>query len=235
MTTRFCTILTLLMMLWLPADSQADLMAEQEPEQNGMSAHDRLMICSEQLKNFSALFEQNVIDESGRTVEYSSGTVRLLAPAYFRWDYVGDYPQQIVADGKQIWHYDIELEQITVKSQARTIEQSPLTVLMQPERLSELFDSQYLIDTPEMTHIRLLPVRSGGDLEYVDLGFEQTLLTSVAIRDGFGQETLIRFSEIDLEADVDLTRFQFIPPPGVDVLGIDDLDASQWSVDEDSL
>ena len=48
----------------------------------------------------------------------SAGQVWLRRPQLFRWEYGGDFPEVVVADGKNIWIYDEMLEQVTVKNQS---------------------------------------------------------------------------------------------------------------------
>jgi chaperone LolA len=56
-----------------------------------------------------ARFEQTLVDENGKALERSQGTVYLWRPGRFRWDYEAPYEQSIVADGKKVWIYDMEL------------------------------------------------------------------------------------------------------------------------------
>ena len=63
-------------------------------------------------------FEQSLIDADGNIVERSSGTLEIERPGRFRWSYSEPYEQWLVADGLNIWSYDVDLLQVTVKPQA---------------------------------------------------------------------------------------------------------------------
>jgi outer membrane lipoprotein carrier protein len=66
-------------------------------------------------------FEQSLIDAEGVVVERSSGTLEIERPGRFRWSYSEPYEQWLVADGLNIWSYDVDLAQVTVKPQAKAV------------------------------------------------------------------------------------------------------------------
>ncbi|MDG2288897.1 MAG: outer-membrane lipoprotein carrier protein LolA, partial [Woeseiaceae bacterium] len=63
-------------------------------------------------------FEQSLIDAEGTIVDRTSGTLEIERPTRFRWSYSEPYEQWLIADGLNIWSYDLDLEQATVKPQA---------------------------------------------------------------------------------------------------------------------
>ena len=93
------------------------------PAQAVAGARDQLTTFTKGLKGLDAHFEQRVFDTKGAERERSAGTVQLLAPRQFRWEYRTPSPQLILADGRQIWIYDPDLEQVTVRSQG--LEEQP--------------------------------------------------------------------------------------------------------------
>jgi outer membrane lipoprotein carrier protein len=73
-------------------------------------------------------FEQSLIDADG-IVERSSGTLEIERPGRFRWSYFEPYEQWLVADGLNIWSYDVDLAQVTVKPQAKALANTPALLL----------------------------------------------------------------------------------------------------------
>jgi outer membrane lipoprotein carrier protein len=71
------------------------------------SGADSLRQFFREVNSFSARFKQIVLDESLKPVQESSGTLWIERPNKFRWDYDKPYKQQIVADGKRLWVYDV--------------------------------------------------------------------------------------------------------------------------------
>ena len=177
------------------------------------------------LVTYRADFEQSVVNEVGAMVEHSRGKMALAAPNRLRWHYLEAYEQLIVADGRRIWAYDVDLEQITVKTQDQDAADSPLYVLLDPALLEERYElrSNGRIDDLEL--IELIPRDRRTDFESIELGLRDGILQTLSIRDAFGQQTLIRFSGIERNPDLEEGLFEFEPPPGVDVIGDLDLDS----------
>ena len=96
------------------------------------------------LDSFSARFAQTMFDANGRQEEFSEGVFYLQQPDLMHWKYEHPYPQLIVADGDTLWSWDIELEQITRREQSAAEQQSPLTLITDPERLRERYTLQSL-------------------------------------------------------------------------------------------
>ena len=69
----------------------------------------------------AATFEQSLIDADDTVVEESNGTLEIQRPGRFRWTYDRPYEQIMVADGLNIWNYDVDLAQVTVKNQAEVL------------------------------------------------------------------------------------------------------------------
>ena len=58
-------------------------------------------------------FEQSLIDAEGTVVEVSGGTLEIERPTRFRWSYDEPYEQWLIADGLNVWSYDLDLQQVT--------------------------------------------------------------------------------------------------------------------------
>ena len=72
------------------------------------------------LRTMSADFTQ-VVKAKRREVSHSSGTMALSRPGRFRWQTKAPMEQLVVADGKQLWIYDVDLEQVSVKKQEKSV------------------------------------------------------------------------------------------------------------------
>ena len=79
-----------------------------------MSGTEKLNHFVKQVNTFQAHFEQTVLDPDGNLVEQAQGEFQLARPGKFRWDYNDPYPQHIVADGQNVWFYDVDFVKIQV-------------------------------------------------------------------------------------------------------------------------
>lgn len=178
---------------------------------------------SADLSAYQAEFEQRVLDGTGRELENSEGTMALMSPDRFRWHYRTPYEQLIVADGQSVWIHDVELEQVTVRPQGGPQSPSPLYVLTDPGSLEERFELESRGTFHGAAIIGLVP-KASAEFEWVELVVRDRLLEALTIQDQFGQQTQIRFSRPQRNPALDATEFQFQPPPGVDVIGTEELE-----------
>ncbi|HSM30891.1 MAG TPA: outer membrane lipoprotein chaperone LolA, partial [Woeseiaceae bacterium] len=107
---------------------------------------------------FSGDFEQSLIDPDGRLLETTSGTLEIRRPGRFRWVYREPYEQWLVADGTNIWSYDVDLEQVTVKPQADALANTPALLLGGSDQAMDQFEYGGRFVESGLTWVRLLPV-----------------------------------------------------------------------------
>jgi len=173
-----------------------------------------------EVKTLKADFVQTVQSEDFRKSEISSGKLLMSRPGHFRWDYDKPYLQQIIADGKKLWIFDIDLDQVIVKSMKKALGNTPAVLLSGSADLSDQFNiSDYQTDTKsdQLDWVELKPKDEEAGFQLLRLGFAPDLQQMVLL-DAFGQETRIQFSQLQRNPNIDPTLFQFVPPAGVDVL-----------------
>jgi outer membrane lipoprotein carrier protein len=173
------------------------------------------------LKGLDGQFTQQVFDDNGRVRESSSGRVALSAPRLFRWEYEKPYPQLIVADGKTVWVYDPDLEQVTRRPQGSAEQDSPLAALIDPGRLDRDFVVEDGGESDGLQWLVLKPRQGADDAAFQSarLGLGQAGLARMEIVDALGQRTLIAFSSWKRNPAFAADTFTYTPPAGVDVVG----------------
>lgn len=172
------------------------------------------------LKTLSAEFVQVVQDKRGEVTDRATGTLTLSRPDRFRWDYQQPYVQTIVADGKKLWLYDPDLQQVTVRSLAQGLGATPAMLLSGSGKVGDAFKSGAVETLQGTTWCRLLPAGPGSDFERVSLGFDaRDELKAMELVDKLGQTTTIQFASVKRGAKLDDFLFRFVPPAGADVIG----------------
>jgi outer membrane lipoprotein carrier protein len=174
---------------------------------------------SDSLETLQAHFDQQVISNDGAVKDGSSGQVWLRKPQLFRWEYGGDFPEVVVADGKNIWIYDEMLEQVTVKSQSQTAVNSPLTLLTDLGQLEEQFEVREMGEADGMALLELRPHNAESEFERILLGLRDDSLQLMVIEDAFGLRTEVQFRQIQKNPELDSGLFTFKPPESADVIG----------------
>jgi outer membrane lipoprotein carrier protein len=173
----------------------------------------------ENVETFSAHFEQMVIDAEGNLLEEAEGEFQLERPGKFRWDYQEPYPQQIVADGERIWFYDVDLEQVTVKSQQEALADTPASLLSGEVVPAEKYHIQNLPSDDGLRWVELTPKETESNFQAVSLAFDGDSLQQMIMRDSFDQRTRLIFSQVQENPTFERNIFSFTPPAGVDVVG----------------
>ena len=164
-------------------------------------------------------FEQSLIDAEGTIVERTSGTLEIERPTRFRWSYNEPYEQWLVADGLNIWSYDLDLEQVTVKPQAEALANTPALLLGGSENALEQFDFGGTTIEKITTWVRLEPKDKNSGFNRVELGFIDAELRRMVFFDNLEQTTLVSLYEVKLNEPIDAERFEFVVPEGVDLVG----------------
>ena len=170
------------------------------------------------LNTWQADFVQTVSNKDTQTTSTSEGTLWLHRPNLFRLEYNKPYKQVYVADGKKLWFYDEDLEQISVKPQGDSLDQTPAMILSQPQQLAKA----YTITSREKgryTLYNLVPKAADTGFDHIEIVFDKDRLIEMHMFDHFAQRTSLLFKNIHENQAVPPQRFRFTPPPGVDVIG----------------
>lgn len=173
----------------------------------------------DEVTTFSANFEQALMDAGGEVIERTAGTLEISRPGKFRWSYVEPYEQWLIADGTNIWSYDIDLAQVTVKAQAQALANTPALLLGGSDDALEQFTYEGSYDEAALTWVRLVPNNTDSGFMRVELGFLEDTLNRMVFFDNLEQTTLVQFSDVAVNQPIDPGRFEFAVPGGVDVVG----------------
>lgn len=171
------------------------------------------------VETFKAQFEQTVFDSNGNTVEQATGEFLLQRPGKFRWDYNEPYPQKIVADGNKIWFYDVDLEQVTVKSQQEALAETPASLLSGNVIPADKYQIRNVPSDDGLNWVELSPKEADAGFQSITLAFDKESLKQMIMHDSFGQRTRLSFSQVSENPALPAKTFQFTPPAGVDVVG----------------
>lgn len=181
-------------------------------------ATERLHDFYNEVTSLQAEFHQVLLDVDGNKIQESDGLVQIKRPGKFYWDYKTPYPQQIVTNGKKLWIYDSDLEQVTVKSARESLGKAPSLVLSGKHKLEENFAIQDLGNINGYLWIELRPKKEDNEFSIMRLGFEQELAL-MEVTDSFGQTTRLWLKNVVRNPKLDDELFDFVIPENVDVVG----------------
>jgi outer membrane lipoprotein carrier protein len=171
------------------------------------------------LATWSADFAQTIDDGHGKVARSAAGKLYLQKPGRFRWDYAQPSEQLILADGKQIWFYDKDLQQANVRNMDASLANTPAVLLSGGGSLSSQFDVTALPPSDGLQWYQLIPKHADTDFQLVRIGFRSGDLASMFLADKLNQVTQLTFSNPKRNAKFAPDLFTFVPPAGVDVIG----------------
>ncbi|NNF62556.1 MAG: outer membrane lipoprotein chaperone LolA [Gammaproteobacteria bacterium] len=169
-------------------------------------------------RTLNGQFSQVLTDAQGKVLSESEGTMAIKRPGRFRWHYTSPDELLVLGDGKQIWSYDVALENATVASQDKTLAGNPAALLAGDGTAADAFETVRTWHSGATEWVELAPKQKQRDFRSVRLGFAGAALVAMELDDQLGQTTRIEFSSIEQNSPVEDALFVFIPPPGVDVI-----------------
>ena len=189
---------------------------------NALAADDaleQLRAFTMDLTSFTADFEQSLYNTDSDLLDNDVGKLLLKRPGKFIWRYDGADGQEFISDGKSLWMFDKELDQVTVNALNDRVGGTPLVLLMGGAPLEDQFSVTALGLADGIDWFELIPEDNSTDFEALFIGLNESGLAAMELRDNLGQATQIQFTNFKAGVDLDDKQFDFVAPEGVDVIG----------------
>jgi outer membrane lipoprotein carrier protein len=178
-----------------------------------------------QLKEFATAtkvargeFTQRMQKNSAGGIETSSGSFAFARPGKFRWEVKKPFEQMMIADGENLFFYDKDLNQVTVKKLADAVGASPAMLLFGGADLDKAFDLKSLPSKEDVEWLEALPKNKEAGFDRIILGFKGGVPEAMEVRDAFNRVTSFQFKNIERNPKVEANQFQFTAPKGADVI-----------------
>jgi outer membrane lipoprotein carrier protein len=179
----------------------------------------------ERTTRLQARFRQETRVPGFDQVQTGEGQVWILKPGMMRWDYIKPERQTIIANGETLWIYLPEDRQAIRDHLNHSLgTRTPALFLAGQARLTDLFRVMGMATQGPgedgLLQLELTPKGEALPYTRVYLGIDPRsyLVTLVRVIDAAGNMTAMWFSDIDTEAAVASSLFQFHVPPGVEVM-----------------
>lgn len=176
------------------------------------------------LQTLRANFSQTLTDAHGREIDRGAGTLVVLRPGKLRWQLRPQGAREtagelMVADGKNVWFYDPDLSQVSVKPIDAGLSGTPAMLLSGAVDVRQNF---VLTDAGEhdgFNWVSVAPKSADSDFRRARLGFAHGDLSRMILEDKLGQTATIVFDHAVRNGPVAPDEVSFTPPAGVDVIG----------------
>ena len=166
-----------------------------------------------------AHFVQSVYNSKMDQTQESEGEMMFSRPGKFRWIYMKPYAQLLVGDGKKLWAYDEDLNQVTVRKLDNALGSSPAALLAGDNEIEKDFNIAEGGAKEGLEWLDASPKGKESNFQSIRMGFSGNLLSVLVLKDYFGQVTIIHFSKMEVNPKISADTFKFVPPKGTDVIG----------------
>ncbi len=177
------------------------------------------------LQSLRASFTQTLADANGKELDRGTGTLLVLRPGKFRWELQpqsagGSAGQLMVADGRNLWFFDRDLEQVTVKPADAALSATPAMLLSGTVDVRENFELTDAGKREGLEWLLVEPKGSEADFRSALLGFSaKGALQRMIVEDKLGQTATLLFEKSERNARVSPEEVSFTPPQGADLIG----------------
>ena len=195
----------------------------------------------EHLKTLRVTFLQTVADAHGAEIGRSSGSLTVERPGKFRWEIQPNAAaatagssqsapagqgsgtnggQLMVSDGRNLWYYDRDLEQVTVRPVTAALSATPAMLLSGTVDVHQHFTESTAGAREGLDWVYVEPRSTEADFKSALFGFDKKgTLQRMILEDKLGQVVTIIFQNVALNVPVPPGELTFKPPPGADVIG----------------
>lgn len=196
-------------------------------EKTNANSSEALKALLSPVQNLQGNFEQSMVSENAKVLQKLSGKMHLKKPGKFRWEIIKPEPRLVIADGKKVWDYDKELDQVTVQKVVKGQSKAPIYFLTgEVDSLDKDFiitpvaqsaNSKICMQKSDAC-FELKPKKGEGSFQWIRIGFKDKKIHELELLDQLGQRSRFDFTEVQINQEVPDSLFQFTAPKGVDVL-----------------
>ena len=159
-------------------------------------------------------------DKQGKTQvsNASEGSFQFARPGRFIWLYQKPYEQLLQADGEQLYIYDADLNQVTIRTLGDALASSPAAILFGSNEVEKNFTMKEGGSRDGLDWLQLTPRAKDSPFEQIGIGLRNGTPEAMELRDSFGQVSLLNFSRFEKNPAMSPGQFKFDIPKGADVV-----------------
>lgn len=182
------------------------------------NAAQKLQDYLKQMQTLEGSFQQLTLDARGQRMQEAQGSVQLAKPGRFYWSTEQPYPQVLVSNGKKLWVYDPDLEQVTIQTLDERATKSPAIILA--GEASDLTKHFTISSTTSGKQVifDLIPLEKDSLFEELSLHFVDERISVLQLKDSLGQVTRVDLTITQFNKPLDNQMFEFEVPANVDVI-----------------
>jgi len=181
----------------------------------------------ESINDFHADFVQEAEVRALKKTQKAFGEVWFKKPGKMRWNYYSPTKDTIVSNGKTLWYYSEQENQVLESTLAELSGDTTSTTLLSGlGKIKELFDVKFVND-------KGLSIKDGYLLELIPKDIDEdeiknkviinvnkssSLVDTIYLFDPFGNQTKISLLKTEINKKISDNIFKFSPPKGAEIV-----------------
>ena len=170
------------------------------------------------IDTITAEINQLIVESDGGILEESQIIMHIKRPEGFYWETVTPFPELLVTNGKRLWNYQPDLEQVVIEDW--NPDQSALAAQLLYGKTENLDEDYYIvaIDAEQSQTFELKPKSPDNLYELITISFINSSLELIYIENSSGERTAWQFTSSDINPPLGEDLFEFIPPDGIEII-----------------
>ena len=170
------------------------------------------------LDTLSAKITQLIVEPDGGILEESKILLHVKRPDGFYWETISPFPELLVTNGRKLWNYQPDLEQVVVEDWDSS--RSDLAAQLLYGRTDGLVDDYYIVvvNSELAQNFELKPKSADSLYEVITIKFIKGSLDLIYIQSTNGERTVWEFRDSSINLPLEDGLFEFTPPAGIEVV-----------------
>ncbi len=170
------------------------------------------------LDTLSAKITQLIVEPDGGILEESQILLHVKRPDGFYWETISPFPELLVTNGRKLWNYQPDLEQVVVEDWDSS--RSDLAAQLLYGRTDGLVDDYYIVvvNSELAQNFELKPKSADSLYEVITIKFIKGSLDLIYIQSTNGERTVWEFRDSSINLPLEDGLFEFTPPAGIEVV-----------------
>ena len=177
----------------------------------------------ETVESLAADFTQEVFSKSAKKPFTSTGKVFFKKPGKMRWQYAGENNDELISDGKTVWFFQSDLNQVMQRKVDSSMSGISTDFLSGVGNLNRDFNVRLApdkLDKSDAYRLELTPKQGQPNVKriFITLDRKSGIIVKTSVEDPLGTVTDVSFRNIRLNVFVKDLFFEFVAPKGASII-----------------
>ncbi len=163
--------------------------------------------------------EQLILSQDGREIQALQAELLMQKPDKLNWHVIEPYEEMMVSDGKSLWYYEPDLEQVSIQDFPDDVENNPILLINDDlQAIENAYEVSMGYVDEEVKQYILLPLTASSSYERFSMTFSGSDLVQMQFESSVGQLTSFSFTNIINNAEIEPAVFSFVIPADIEII-----------------